>query len=300
MVNSMGLSGISFAGPDLGGFMGNPSKELYQRWLTLGVYTPFFRNHSAWDTKAKEPWSFGTDVLNFSINVISLRYKLLPYLYSEFYASVMTGLPVARSLAIDYTFDEKVYWRNYQNQYLFGSNILVAPVSCNQSFAKVYLPEGDWYRYTSGELYKGNSEVIVDAPLNDLPVFIKASGILPLQSPVQFTSQKPSPLLELHIYCGTEDNRFVYYEDDGLTYDFEKGSFYKRTIRFEPGKQTITLGKSDGSYISKFTAVRIVLHQFKNMMSVYVNGSSVTLKLKSDKERSFELPWSSDPVTIKY
>ncbi|MEI6455947.1 MAG: TIM-barrel domain-containing protein [bacterium] len=300
MVNSMGLSGISFAGPDMGGFMGNPSKELYQRWLTLGVYTPFFRNHSAWDTKAKEPWSFGTDVLNFSINVISMRYKLLPYLYSEFHASVQTGMPVARSLAIDYTFDEKVYWRNYQNQYLFGSNILVAPVSCEQNFAKVYLPEGDWYRLTSGELFKGNNEVIVDAPLNNLPVFIKASGILPLQSPVQYTAQKPSSLLELHIYRGTEDNQFVYYEDDGLTYEFEKGSFYKRTITYEPGKQAITLGKADGSFTSKFTAVKIVFHGFKTLMSVNVSGSPVTLKLKSDKERSLEIPWNSDPVIIKY
>ena len=300
MVTSLGLSGISFAGPDMGGFIGNPSKELYQRWLTLGVYTPFFRNHSAWDTRAKEPWSFGTDVLNFSINVISQRYRLLPYLYSEFYGAARTGMPVARSLAIDYTFDEKVYWRNYQNEYFFGGCLLVAPVSCDQHFAKVYLPEGDWYRLSTGELFKGNNEVIVDAPLNDLPVFIKASGILPLQSPVQYTAQKPSSLLEIHIYNGAVNNSFVYYEDDGVTYDFEKGIFYKRMIRFEPGNRTITLDKADGSYTSKFTAVRIVLHNFGSLMAASVNASNVTMKLKSDKERTIEVPWNSEPVTIKY
>jgi alpha-glucosidase len=300
MVNSMGLSGISFAGPDMGGFMGNPSKELYQRWLTLGVYTPFFRNHSAWDTKAKEPWSFGTDVLNFSANVISMRYKLLPYIYSQFYLSSMTGIPVQRSLAIDYTFDEKIYWRQFQNEYLFGGDLLVAPVSCDQAFAKVYLPEGDWYRLSTGARYNGKSEVIVDAPLSDLPVFIRASGILPMQSPVQYTAQKPSSLLELHIYNGNINNSFVYYEDDGVTYEFEKGIFYKRLIRFEPGIRTITLDKAEGSFTSKFAAVRIVLHNFENLMGVIVNGSNVTMKLKSDRERTLEVPWNSDEIRITY
>ncbi|MEI7983479.1 MAG: TIM-barrel domain-containing protein, partial [Bacteroidota bacterium] len=91
MVNSMGLSGISFAGPDVGGFMGNPSQELYQRWLSQGVYTPFFRNHSAWGTTHKEPWSFGEEVEKLSRELINQRYRLIPYLYSMFYQSTLTG-----------------------------------------------------------------------------------------------------------------------------------------------------------------------------------------------------------------
>jgi len=300
MVTSMGLSGISFTGPDIGGFMGNPPKELYARWLSLGVYTPFFRNHSAWDTKAKEPWSFGTDILNLSIDIISRRYKLLPYLYSEFYQSSINGMPVARSLAINYTFDEKIYLWEYQNQYLFGSSILVAPVSSNQKFTKVYLPDGDWYRMSTDELFKGRKEIIIDAPLNDLPVFVMASGIIPIQSAVQYTSQKPSSLLELHVYNGTHSNSFVYYEDDGLSYDYEKGIFYKRSIVFNPDKRFIQLSEAEGSFISKFTAVRLILHNFGEVMSADINGTSFTVKLKSDKVKTIEFPWNADAVTIKY
>jgi len=300
MVTSMGLSGLSFTGPDVGGFMGNPSKELYARWLSLGVYTPFFRNHSAWDTKAKEPWSFGTDILNLSIGLISMRYKLLPYLYSEFYQSVINGMPVARSLAINYTFDEKIYSWKFQNQYLFGSSILVAPVSCNQNFAKVYLPEGEWYRMSTGELFKGKNEIIVDAPLNDLPVFVMASGIIPMQSVVQYTSQKPSSLLEIHVYNGSQSNTFVYYEDDGSSYDYEKGIYYKRSIWFDPGKRSLQLSKAEGSFISKFSSTSVVLHNFREVMSVTINGTNYTLKLKSDKEKTIEFPWNADAVVIKY
>jgi alpha-glucosidase len=300
MVTSMGLSGISFTGPDVGGFIGNPSKELYARWLSLGVYTPFFRNHSAWDTKAKEPWSFGTDILNLSVDLISRRYKLLPYLYSEFYQSSINGMPVARSLAINYTFDEKIYWRNYQNQYLFGSNMLVAPVSCNQNFAKVYLPEGEWYRLSTGELFKGGNEIIVDAPLNDLPVFVIASGIIPMQSVVQYTSQKPSSLLELHVYNGSRANTFVYYEDDGSGYDYEKGIFFKRSIGFDPAKRIIQLSKAEGIFISRFSSVKLVLHNFAEVMSLNINEKNYTVKLKSAKEKTIEFPWNSDNIVIKY
>ena len=177
--------------------------------MSLGVYTPLFRNHSAWDTKSKEPWSFGFNVERMVKEMIAQRYRLLPYIYSAFNESTVSGLPVARSLAINYTFDEKIYWWNYQNEYLFGDNLLIAPVSCNQQAVKVYLPAGGWYRLSTGEYYKGNVEVTVDAPLNDLPVFVRASGIIPMQSDIQYTAQKPSPTLELHIYNGAVPNTFT-------------------------------------------------------------------------------------------
>jgi alpha-glucosidase len=300
MVSSMGLSGISFAGPDVGGFMGNPSQELYQRWLAQGVYTPFFRNHSAWGTNHKEPWSFGEEVEKVSRELINQRYRLIPYLYSMFYQSTLTGMPVGRSLTIDYTFDEKVYWYDYQNEYLYGDNLLVVPVSCKQNAAKVYLPEGDWYRLSSGELFKGNDEVIVNAPLDDLPVFVKASGILPLQSVIQSTTQKPSSTLELHIYNGDKTNSFIYYEDDGTTYQYEKGEFYKRLITFDPVKRSISLSKVEGSFTSKFSSIRLVLHSFGEVMTLNGDGKDYTLKLKSSKERTAEIPLDNSEMKLSY
>jgi alpha-glucosidase len=300
MVTGLGLSGVSFTGPDVGGFIGNPSEQLYTRWMSMGVYTPFFRNHSAWDTKSKEPWSFGPNVERMVKEMIEQRYRLLPYIYAAFNESAISGLPVARSLAINYTFDEKVYWWKYQNEYLFGDNLLVAPVSCNQQAASVYLPQGGWYRLSSGEYYKGNSEVVVNAPLNDLPVFVKASGIIPMQSDIQFTAQKPSPTLELHIYNGEKPNSFTYYEDDGQTYQFENGQFYRRMITFDPLNKTIRLAKPEGAFTTKFTTFRLVLHAFDDVMSVKSNGKDYSVKLKSTKARFVEIPVSSETMVISY
>ena len=233
--------------------------------------------------------------------MIVQRYRLLPYIYSMFYESTLTGLPVARSLAIQYTFDEKSYWYSFQNEYLFGDNLLVAPVSCNQNAAKVYLPEGGWYRLSSGEFYKGKTEVTVDAPLNDLPVFVKASGIIPMQSDIQFTGQKPSPTLELHIYNGDRPNSFTYYEDDGLTYQFEKGQYFLRTINFDPVHKLIIFSKADGNFISKFTTIRLILHSFGDLMIIHSVGDDYSLKLKSGTERSVEMPFTSrDEIIIRY
>lgn len=300
MVNSLGLSGISFTGPDVGGFMGNPSRELYLRWLSLGVYTPFFRNHSAWGTNHKEPWSFGEEAEKLSREFINQRYRLIPYLYSMIYQSAQTGLPVARSLILDYTFNEKSYWYIYQNEFLFGDNLLVVPVSCNQNAAKVFLPEGGWYRLSSGEFYKGNTEVTVDAPLHDLPVFVKASGIIPMQSVVQNTGQQPIPVLELHVYQGFKSNSFTYYEDDGSSYNYEKGDFYKRVIRFDPAGKKIIFARQEGSFQSKFTDVRLILHGFGGIMAIKANGMNITLKLQSDGTRAGEFPLISSEFEVMY
>jgi alpha-glucosidase len=300
IVNSMGVSGISFAGPDVGGFIGNPSRELYQRWMNLGVFTPFFRNHSAWDTKAKEPWSFGTDVQNLSQELISMRYKLLPYIYSAFYQSTQTGMPVSRTLAINYTNDEKIWWWSYQNQYMFGDNLLVAPVSCTQNFTKVYLPEGGWYRFGSGEFFLGNSEVVVEAPINNLPVFVKASAIIPMQSVVQYTSQNPDPALELHIYNGNNPSSFLLYEDDGNTYNYEKGESCKRRISFDPAQGTVTISEKEGSFVSKFNVIRLVLHGFDGHSRIKVNGEENVLKLNPDKTISTVFPLVNSAINLHF
>ncbi|MCX6251006.1 MAG: glycoside hydrolase family 31 protein [Bacteroidetes bacterium] len=299
LVNSMGLSGIAFTGPDMGGFIGIPSKELFTRWLSLGVYTPFLRNHAVVDSKDKEPWSFGEETERIAIELLNQRYQLLPYIYSAFYEATQSGMPVARSLAIANTFDEKIYWRTYQNEYMFGDNLLIAPVTSDQQFAKVYLPEGEWYRLSSNAKYQGNTEVIVEAPLNDLPVFVKASGIIPMQSVIEYTAQKPSVALELHIYNGKTPSSFTFYEDDGTTYSYENGSYYKRMIIFDPRTKTITLAKSEGSFDSKFSAIHLILHDFSEM-GIKVDEKDYTLKMKSKTEKMVEFPLSLDRVEIRY
>jgi alpha-glucosidase len=300
LVNSMGLSGIAFTGADIGGFMNSPSRELFTRWLSVGVYTPFFRNHTEINSRDQEPWSFGEEFEDIAKRMIESRYRLLPYIYSTFREASETGMPVARSLAIDYTFDNNIYDWNYQNQYLFGAEILVAPLTSEQKYCKVYLPEGKWHRMSSGKNYSGPVEIIVDAPIWDLPVFVKASAIIPMQGVIQNTTEKPSPVMELHIYQGNKTNSFVYFEDDGETYNYENGGFYKRLITFDPLTKTIRFSKTEGAFPSKFSSVNLVLHDFGNVNRIKINGVEFTLNLISDKEKMIEFPLKDEMIEIKY
>jgi alpha-glucosidase len=300
MVNSLGVSGVSFTGPDMGGFIKTPTNELFARWMSVGVFTPFLRNHAEVNSRRKEPWSFGEDIEEICRQWINKRYRLLPYLYSAFYESTQTGMPVARTLAINDPGDEKIYETEFQNEYLFGGEILVAPVAGDQSYCNVYFPGRDWYRMSSDQVYKGKTEAVVGCPLDDLPVFVKAGGIIPLQSVIQNTSEKPSPFLEIHVYNGITPNSFLYYEDDGITYNYESGQYCRRLMTFDPVNKMMTIGKAEGSFQSKFTAFRLVFHSFGDIMGVKVNGEDKTLKQKTTKQRFFEADLTKDKIEIKY
>ncbi len=300
LVNDLGLSGVSFVGSDVGGFMGDPTKELFARWMSIGVFTPFYRGHSEYNSRNHEPWAFGEDIEALSRNCLNLRYQLLPYLYSAFYLSAQNGMPVSRSLAIGNTFDEKIYWRIYQNEFMFGDYFLVAPVTSDKQVCKVYLPAGEWYRFSSGEKYKGNTEVTVDAPIENLPVFVHGPAIIPMQSVIQNTAQKPSPVLEIHIYNGPEKTTFTYYEDDGLTYNDEKGEFCKRFISFDPDKKSIIFSKKEGSFPSKFSTLRLIFHDFGDLMGIKVDGEMKTLKLSGKNARFVDVGFEDKEISVDF
>jgi alpha-glucosidase len=259
---SLGLTGMPFTGMDIGGFTGNPTGPLYARWMQIGSFNPYMRNHTAVNTKSSEPWSYGEQVLEIARNYIDLRYTLLPYAYSTFYEASQTGLPLMRSLAIDYSDEQKIYKTAFQNQYLYGSAFLVAPFNSTDDYGAVYFPHGGWYDLYSDEHMNGGQEVIKPLSIQKLPVFVKESSIIPMQSLVQSTSQQPSDTLTIHIYKGVADNSFVYYEDDGVSYNYENGDFYKRNIVYQPGKGLIQLEKPEGRYASKFRYIKLALHGF--------------------------------------
>jgi alpha-glucosidase len=222
-----------------------------------------FRNHAAEGMVTREPWQWGEENEAIIKKDIEQRYKLLPYIYSGFYQSTQTGLPLSRTLAIDYTDDEMVYDTKYQNQFLFGDSMLIVPVISTEITTEVYLPEGDWYRLSTNEKFSGKQVITTDAPLTDLPVFIKAGAIIPMQNVVQSTNEKGDGVLQLHIWNGEQPTEFVYYEDDGLTYNYEGGEYYKRTLHFDPHKKELKLAAVEGNYVSKFSKIQLVLHSFK-------------------------------------
>lgn len=293
LVNSLGLSGVANAGYDVGGFAGEASKELFSRWMQIGAFCPFFRSHKMIDAKDSEPWSYGEKVEEIVRNYISFRYKVMPYLYSTFYEATQNGMPVSRSLAIYYTNDPLIYDWKYQNQYLFGQSILVAPVVSYKEINKVYLPEGEWYDLNTEKMYKGKQELYVETPMETLPVYIKGGAIIPMQSVVQSAKEMPFDTMYLHVYNGTANNTFTYYEDAGDGYEYSSGKYYKRNIIFNASSREITLTDVDGNYISKFKNIKLMLHGFNNA-TFKVNESSV----KSTNEIIEMIPGVSqfDPI----
>ena len=292
LVNSMGLTGIAFAGYDVGGFVGDASTKLFARWISIGSLSPFFRGHSMINSRDSEPWSYGEEVEQISRNYIRLRYQLLPYIYSLFQDASETGMPVQRSLAIDYAFNSKIYDHQFHHEYLFGPSILVAPVESNKEVTKIYLPEGEWYYLHDARKFDGDQEFYLDCPIHKLPVFIKAGAILPMQRAVSSTKEKVDQI-DLHIYAGKEKTSFEFYEDDGSTFSYQAGSFAKISINYLGGERKIILGETQGTFPSNFLKIKLVLHGF-SIDHLTVNQQNTILQ----KEKiSFFIPYEKyDPI----
>ncbi len=283
LLNSqMGLSGISFCGHDIGGFIGDGSKDLYKRWIEVGVFSPFCRNHKGCGGLAGEPWAYDDEGEAISKTFINFRYRLLPYMYAAFYEASKTGMPVARSLSINYPHDDKVYDNTYQHQFLFGSSLMVVPVTSTEKNRKLYLPKGEWYNIYTDEKLTGQKELTEEAPIYQLPVFVKGSSVIPFQSIVQSTKDKPSDTLELHIYNGNEESSFTYYEDEGDGFGYKSNVYCKKQILFSAKEKKVVIQKQEGSFVSKFKRLKLVLHGFGDNMSTIKINESVAVISKTD------------------
>ncbi len=282
LVNSLGMAGVAFSGYDIGGFAGEADSQLFARWISIGAFAPFFRGHSMINSRDSEPWAYGEEVEEISRNYINLRYKMMPYIYAAFHKAHEKGTPVARSLAINYPHDDKIYSHLYQNQYLFGSDILVAPVASKVNLAKVYFPEGEWYDLFDDTFYRGNQEVIVECPIERLPVFVKSSAIIPMQDKLESLSNNRNTTLHLHIYGGKKENVFEYYEDDGSTFNHVSGEFYKRDIVFQPEENQLVLKEKTGTYNTQYKSVQVFFHGFEGKLNgkIFVNQQTIPLEKK--------------------
>ncbi len=234
MPQNVGLSGQPFIGSDVGGFMGGePTNEMYIRWMQLGAFTPFFRVHSALDTRAREPFAFNETVEEYSREAIQLRYKLLPFWYNEFYAAAQTGLPIMRSMFINYQNDENCYSRDAQYQFMIGENLLVAPVVVStETTKKLYLPAGKWYDWMNNKVVTGGEWKLFEVPLNKIPLFIKQGGMIPMEEVQNYVGEKNIEQLELVIFP-SEKSEYILYEDNGKDYEYETGKYSLTKFTFE-------------------------------------------------------------------
>lgn len=207
----------SDARENVGGYDDYP--ELYTRWFEYASFLPIFRAHGS--RKFNEIWSYGKAAEPILEKYLKLRYQLLPYIYSLAYRTYGNGAPFMRALFMDFPNDPNVL--NIGDEYMFGPAFLVAPVTDQGVTSRmVYLPAGaDWYNYWTNERIHGGQEIRVDAPIDILPLFVRAGSIIPFGEGIESTSQ-PQKILKVRIYPGADGDE-VLYQDDGLTYAYEKG-----------------------------------------------------------------------------
>jgi alpha-glucosidase len=206
----------------------------------------------------------------------------MPYLYNAFEEAARTGMPVARSLAIDYSFHPEVYDPRFHNQYLFGPSILVAPSESGKDLLKVWFPPGSWSHLLTGETYAGGQIHIIEQTMDKLPVFVKAGAVLPAQALVQHLGQSSGDTLILHVYAGGDPTTTQHYEDDGESLAHAEGDFCRRDIVHTPATRELVLGAVEGPFVSPFTRLRVILHG-AGAVQVRVNGAASAHKAQAHR-----------------
>jgi alpha-D-xyloside xylohydrolase len=193
--------------------------ELFVRWFEWGAFQPVMRAHG--ERNHNEVWSYGKQAEPILEKYLRLRYQLLPYTYSIAYGSYQTGAPFMRALFMDFPSDPNV--ADIPDEYMFGPAFLVAPVTeQGATHRSVYLPAGcEWYNYWTNERIKGGQTITANAPIDAIPLFVRAGSIIPLGSPVESTEQKQT-IASVRVYSGA-DASFILFSDDGNTYSYEKG-----------------------------------------------------------------------------
>lgn len=276
MCLNLSISGQSFVGSDIGGFIGTPSGELFARWIQLGVFTPLMRAHSEINSPNKEPWEFGPEIESINRTFINLRYRFLPYIYTQFRVAAETGIPPMRPLAFDYPQDRDASWND--KDFLFGDDLLIAPVTEQGAIKRgVHIPPGVWYDYWKGQKITGPTWVTVDAPLDRLPMFARAGAMIPQQQVVQFTGQSPIDPLTIEVFP-SDSSESSYYEDDGISFEYEDGEFMKRTFsqRATNRSSEIVISKSEGSYMPPPRSTIVLMRDVSKPALVTLNGRTVT------------------------
>ena len=293
----------------------NPQfQELYVRWMQYGLFCPVFRSHGA--DAPREIWQFGKKgepVYDAIEKMIRLRYRLIPYLYSMAWQVTSNNGSYMLPLFADFAHDKKVW--NMTDEFLFGPSILAAPIVDPQyteekiirtdamtgwnkndvggqkedvkgidwtatKTATKYLPKGiTWYDFWTGKQYKGGQNVTLETSLDRVPMFVRPGSILPLGPEMQYVGEKAWDNLELRVYPGAE-GYFTLYEDEGDSYNYEKGIYSTITFQWNDKSRTLTIGSRKGEYpgMLKSRKFTIVMPDGKTQTVDY-DGTEKTVKL---------------------
>jgi alpha-glucosidase len=256
---NMGLSGVPFVGTDIGGFNGNASGELFARWMQFGALAPFCRGHSAIGTERHESWAFGPRVEAICREFLRLRYRLLPYLYTLFWEASQRGIPVLRPLLYHFPDDPTTY--QLHDQVLLGPSLMAAPIyHPGREHRYVYLPEGAWYDWWTDELLTGPAHLLAHAPLERMPLYVRAGAIIPTGPDLHYADEHPLDPLTLDLYPG--DGALTLYEDDGHSFAYEHGQFCTTsyTLRRSEDRLVFEIATREGTYIPPTRKLLIKVH----------------------------------------
>jgi alpha-D-xyloside xylohydrolase len=287
------MAGMPYWTTDIGGFF-RPGggqyndagfRELFTRWIQYGAFCPMFRIHG-YQTET-EVWRFGNQVLNTFMIYDNLRYRLLPYIYSMAGNGNLNGGTMMKGLVMDYRNDPKVL--NINDQFMFGPSLLVNPITkAGATSRDVYLPEGTWYNFWNGEKVEGGKTISASAPIDTIPLFVKAGSIIPMGPYLQYSSEKKADTIELRVYPGANGS-FTLYEDEGDSYNYEKGKYSLIPISYVDNQKKVVMGKRTGGFDG--------MDQQKVFKVVYVgnnHGTGVGITTTIDTQ----FVYNGDGVTI--
>lgn len=265
--------------------------ELYTRWIQMGCFLPMFRSHGT-DTP-REIWNFGSKGTMFYDAIekyIKLRYRLMPYIYSLAGDVVLRNGTIMRSLLFDFSDDKRA--AGIATQFMFGRSLLVCPVLQPMYYEaestpldeektwKVYLPADTlWYDFYTGVCYDGGQEILADAPLDTMPLYVRAGSVIPMTSGLQYAMEKNDAPLELHVYPGA-DGTFTLYDDAGNDYAYEQGEYAQIPLHYDEAAGTLTIGERTGSYRGMEGQIRyeVYVSNVKKTQGVY-DGAKVEIAL---------------------
>ncbi len=245
------LSGLPYWTTDIGGFViGDPNdpafRELFIRWFQFGTFSPIFRVHGTRTTDQNELWSYGPEAQKILTSFDRLRYELMPYIYSIARKVTSESYTPMRPLVMDFRSDPQAL--NIGDQFMFGPAILVNPVTEQGATARhLYLPNTRWYDFWTGVPASGGKAIDSPAPLDRIPLFVRAGSIVPIGPDVQYAAEKPADPIELRIYPGA-DGDFSLYEDENDTYNYEKGAYAVIPMHWDDTKHTLTIGDRKGEF----------------------------------------------------
>ncbi|MDP9078487.1 MAG: DUF5110 domain-containing protein [Bacteroidota bacterium] len=281
-----GLSGFNAATGDVDGIFGG-SDSTYTRDLQWKCFTPVLMVMSGWAKKDKQPYVYGEPYTTINRKYLQLKMRLTPYMYTYCEQSHETGVPTSRGMVLEFPKDSVTWGKKTQYQFMNGEWLLVAPIYKSEAKRdSIYLPKGTWYDYWNGKKLNGSGWLNnYPAPLDKLPLFVKAGAIIPMYPQMNYDGEKKTDSLTLNIYP-FQKSSFNLYEDDGLTREYKTGAFAKTLIEVDGTKNVsvkINAAKGDFKGRNKTRVYLLEIHQGKAPLSVSLND--LKLKAFTNKEQ---------------